>query len=154
MLMGEFKLENKEKASMVIELMDLMEDDELDYPLSYYIDAAKDFSTMEDAERGLIKECPICTLSYPVHEASLSLSLSLTSPHSELLSLPPSLPQMIIMPGCTDTMCKECFKGHFRVTITEKGVKHFNCPSCDQPDMTNRDDAQDLYQELFVHLVS
>ena len=74
MLMGEFKLENKAKASMVIDLMDLMEDDTLDYPLSYYIDAAKDFSTMEDAERGLIKECPICTMSYPVHEVSLSLS--------------------------------------------------------------------------------
>lgn len=74
MLMGEFKLENKEKASMVIELMDLIEDGDLDYPLSYYIDAAKDFSTMEDAERGLIKECPICTMSYPVHEVTLSLS--------------------------------------------------------------------------------
>lgn len=61
---------------------------------------------------------------------------------------------MIIMPGCTDTMCKDCFKGTFKVVITEKGVKHFNCPQCDLPDMTNRDDAQDLYQELFVHLVS
>lgn len=61
---------------------------------------------------------------------------------------------MIIMPGCTDSMCKDCFKGHFDVVIREKGVKHFNCPICDQPDMTNRDDAQDLYQELFVQMVS
>lgn len=58
------------------------------------------------------------------------------------------------MPGCTDTVCKNCFKGHFAVIIKEKGVKHFNCPTCDQPDMANRDDAQDLYQELFVQLVS
>ena len=79
MLMGEFKLENTEKASMVIELMEKIEDEGLEYPLSYYIDAARDFSTMEDAERGLIKECPICTMSYPVHEVFLYLSLA--SPH-------------------------------------------------------------------------
>ena len=74
MLMGEFKLENKQKALMVINLMERMEEEDLDYPLSYYIDAAKDFSTLEDAERGLIKECPICIISYPVHEASIHLS--------------------------------------------------------------------------------
>ena len=78
MLMEEFNLESKEKASMVIELMDLMEDDDSDYPLSYYIDAAKLFSTTDDAERWLIKECPICTMSYPVHEVRLSLSRHLT----------------------------------------------------------------------------
>ena len=42
---------------------------------------------------------------------------------------------------------------HFKATITEKGVRYFNCPLCDKPDMTDRDDAMDLYQELFVHLV-
>ena len=69
MLMGEYKLPNMTKAEMVLELMYKMEDDEdKDYPLSYYIDAARDYSSMEDAERGLIKECPICTETRPVHE--------------------------------------------------------------------------------------
>ena len=58
------------------------------------------------------------------------------------------------MPGCTDSLCKDCFKSHFSIAIKEKTVKHFNCPICDLPDMTNRDGAQDLYQEMFVHLVS
>ena len=69
MLMGEYKLESTEKAAIVLGLMNTVEvDDTLDYPLSYYIDAAKDNSTLEDAERVLIKECPICVLSYPIHE--------------------------------------------------------------------------------------
>ena len=62
---------------------------------------------------------------------------------------------MITMPGCTDTICKDCFKRHFSVVIAEKSVKHFNCPMCDQPDMTDlKDGTQDMYQMLFVQLVS
>lgn len=68
MLMGEYKLPSIEKAAMVLDLMNQFEVGEEDYPLSYYIDAARDFSTLEDAERGLFKECPICVVSYPVHE--------------------------------------------------------------------------------------
>ena len=62
--------------------------------------------------------------------------------------------QTIGMPGCTDSLCEDCFKMHFEVVISEKGVKHFNCPICDLPDMTNRDGSQDRYQMLFVHLVN
>ena len=69
MLMGEFKLETTDKAVMVLELMKKVEvDDDSDYPLSYYIDAAKDYRTLEEAEKGLIKECPICEVELPVHE--------------------------------------------------------------------------------------
>ena len=69
LLMGEFKLETMEKAQMVIALMNEIEiDASLDYPLSYYVDAAKDYSSLEVAERCLIKDCPICYVSYPVHE--------------------------------------------------------------------------------------
>ena len=69
LLMGEFKLETMEKAQMVIALMNEIEvDASVDYPLSYYVDAARDYSSLEDAERCLIKECPFCFLSYPVHE--------------------------------------------------------------------------------------
>ena len=62
--------------------------------------------------------------------------------------------QMVNMPGCTDILCKHCFKGHFTVVINEKSVKHFNCPMCSEPDLANRDDTQAMYLELFVSLVS
>ena len=61
---------------------------------------------------------------------------------------------MVTMPGCTDEFCKECFKQHFTIAIKEKTVKHFNCPSCKEPDLANRDMSQELYLELFVQLVS
>ena len=61
---------------------------------------------------------------------------------------------MVNMPGCTDILCKDCFKGHFNVVIKEQSVKHFNCPMCSEPDLANRDDSQAMYLELFVSLVS
>ena len=69
MLMGEYKLPTMNKAAMVLELMGQMEDEEeKDYPLSYYIDAAKVYSTLEDAKRCLIKECPICFGKFAVDD--------------------------------------------------------------------------------------
>ena len=62
--------------------------------------------------------------------------------------------QMVNMPGCTDVLCKGCFKGNFTVVINEQSVKHFNCPVCREPDLANQDDSQEIYLELFVSLVS
>ena len=59
------------------------------------------------------------------------------------------------MPGCTHSMCKECFKAHFQIVILEQGVKHFNCPICQKPDMSNKNDnIPEMYQVLFVSMVS
>lgn len=61
---------------------------------------------------------------------------------------------MIVMPGCTHSLCKECFKGFFEVVIQEQQVKHFNCPECHKPDMSNKDDTQEMYELMFVSMVS
>ena len=68
--MSEYKFESTERAKMVLELMREVETDEYaqEYPLSYYVEAAKDYKTLEDAKRYLIKPCPICMEVYPVHE--------------------------------------------------------------------------------------
>jgi hypothetical protein len=58
---------------------------------------------------------------------------------------------MITMPGCTDSLCKECFKEHFQIVIQEQGVKYFNCPMCRKPDMSNMDGT---YELLFAYMVS
>ena len=72
--MGEFKLESTEKAEMVLKLIeDVEESGDHEYPLSYYIDAAKDYSCIDEARRCLIKPCPICAEDYPVHEVSVLL---------------------------------------------------------------------------------
>ena len=40
------------------------------------------------------------------------------------------------------------------MVIQEMGVKHFNCPDCHKPDMSNKDDVQGMYELLFVNMVS
>ena len=40
------------------------------------------------------------------------------------------------------------------MVIQEMGVKHFNCPICQKPDMSNKDDIQEMYELLFVNMVS
>ena len=61
---------------------------------------------------------------------------------------------MITMPGCTHSMCKKCFKAHFQIVIQEQGVRYFNCPICKKPDMSNKDDVQEMYELLFLNMVS
>ena len=61
--------------------------------------------------------------------------------------------QMVAMPGCKDTLCKDCFRGHFTVVVKEKSL-HFNCPVCSKPDLLNHDASQSMYLQLLVELVS
>ena len=69
MLMAEYNLENIQKAEMVMELMKEMEGEgDQEYVLSYYIEAAKDYETLEEAKEKFIKPCPICFMTYPIHE--------------------------------------------------------------------------------------
>lgn len=68
--MAECRLESHEKAHMVFQLMEEVEADGGDYPLGYFVDAAKDHKDIEKARKYLIKPCPICECQYPVHEVS------------------------------------------------------------------------------------
>ena len=68
LLMGEYKLENT-KAGMVLALMEELEGwGGGDYPLSYYVDAARDYSSLEEAQKYFIQPCPICFKTYPIQE--------------------------------------------------------------------------------------
>ena len=68
MLMAEYKLENTKRAEIVMALMEEMEKEGHDFPFSYYVNAAKDYKTLEEAKEKFIKTCPICGDSYPIHE--------------------------------------------------------------------------------------
>lgn len=66
--MAEFKFEKESRAKMVLGLIEKVEIGGKEYPLHYYVDAARDFSDIEAALEFLDKECPICMMSYPIHE--------------------------------------------------------------------------------------
>lgn len=71
MVMVEFRLE-LEKAKILIKLLeDTYDDDEyLQYPLLYYIDATKSYSTFDDAFKYLHQPCLMCADDYPMDEVS------------------------------------------------------------------------------------
>ncbi len=59
---------------------------------------------------------------------------------------------MVVMPACGCALCKECFITNFEMVIKEKSFKHFNCPMCGKPDLSNCEE-QDMNIELFVAMV-
>ena len=65
--MAEYKFKEKFRAEMVLSLLQEVEGD---YPLNYYVDAAKDFDDLKAASSFLNKECPICGDTIPIHEVS------------------------------------------------------------------------------------
>ena len=66
MLTAECKFRNTEKAKLLIRLLE----DNGEYPMRYYIDAASNYNTFEDAQRFLNQPCPICDLDYPMDDVS------------------------------------------------------------------------------------
>lgn len=73
--MAEYKFKEKFRAQMVLQLIESVEQDKYsaDYPLNYYVDAAKDFDDLESASAFLNKKCPICGDVYPIHEVCITV---------------------------------------------------------------------------------
>ena len=66
--MAEFKFGTSEQAKIVLGLIENVEVEGANYPLNYYVDAARDFDNIEAALEFLNKECPTCSGLYPIHE--------------------------------------------------------------------------------------
>ena len=67
--MAEYKYKEKFRAEIVLGLLEEVEyDGGPDYPLNYYLDAARDFNDLESAKKFLNQECPICGEMTPIHE--------------------------------------------------------------------------------------
>ena len=67
--MSEFKFHEAVKAQMVLDLIDLVEaEGDQNNPLHHYIQAVKDFNSVDEALAFLSKECPICYCHYSIHE--------------------------------------------------------------------------------------
>lgn len=62
LLMAEYKFK-KFRAEIVLGLIE-----DHDYPLNYYVDAARDFNDLDSARNFLNKECIICGDILPIHE--------------------------------------------------------------------------------------
>ena len=67
--MAECRFQEEKAANIVLELLSEVEGNgDVDHPLQYYVDAAKDHKDIESARSFFIKECSICYVEYSVHE--------------------------------------------------------------------------------------
>ncbi len=67
--MAEYRFQEKFRAETVLGLIEKVEyEGGPDYPLNYYLEAARDFNDLDSASNFLNKECPICDERTPIHE--------------------------------------------------------------------------------------
>lgn len=73
--MAECEFDEQSRAQMVLDLMEEVENDDNNYPLHYYVDAAHDFADLQSASEFLFKECPIQGFcagdKIPIHEVRM-----------------------------------------------------------------------------------
>ena len=71
LLMTECRFDDEEIANIVLQLLEEVEGNgnaDVEYPLQYYVDAAKDHKELDKARNFLIKECNICLVEQTIHE--------------------------------------------------------------------------------------
>ena len=77
--MAECDFNVQDRAKLVLDLMEEVDEGDNDYPLNYYVDAAHDFENLKEASDFLFKECPIqgfCAEDkIPIHEVDIDASL-------------------------------------------------------------------------------
>ena len=72
--MAEYRYKEKFRAKIVLDLLCEVEyEGGPDYPLNYYLEAARDFKDLESARNFLNKECPICGDLTPIHEVCTAI---------------------------------------------------------------------------------
>ena len=61
--------------------------------------------------------------------------------------------QLITMPSCQDSLCRDCFKFHFTLAISEKTASLIKCPLCDVPDIENGEEVHIFFQYLNMQVL-
>ena len=82
MLMAECEFDDLNRAQIVLDLIEEVENEDNIYPLHYYVNAAHDFADFQSASEFLCKECPIQGVCagdiIPVHEVQYGMCDNIT----------------------------------------------------------------------------
>jgi hypothetical protein len=95
--------------------------------LSDIIEAARSFGSVSKCRRFLQKECEVCYSTYPSR-------------------------QIVNLPCCQCSVCRDCLRGHFDVIVKERYVRNMTCPICSQPDIDNSPQTDVYFQLLLIML--
>ncbi|GFN77187.1 E3 ubiquitin-protein ligase rnf31 [Plakobranchus ocellatus] len=132
MIYVEGRLHSWGRAEMVVKILD--QDKELQQDLNEgsvtledVVEAVRDCQSRASALAYLRQECQICFGRFPMNKIH-NLNI------------------------CQCRLCQECLVSHFEVAIREKHVRHWVCPQCAQPDLTDPDTASNYLQFLGMQL--
>ncbi|XP_068200092.1 E3 ubiquitin-protein ligase RNF31 [Antennarius striatus] len=108
-------------------VLSLLQEPEVTYSLEDVVQAVKESHDRDFIRRLLNNECPCCLSSFP-----RSKMQSLTS--------------------CQCSMCHDCFRMHFTITVRDKHIRDMVCPICSEPDINDQEQLDSYFSTLDIQL--
>ncbi|KAK6982277.1 E3 ubiquitin-protein ligase rnf31, partial [Biomphalaria glabrata] len=127
LVLVEGSLKSWGRAELVIKLLDSDQLNNESITLEDIVEAVRNCRDRQSAIAYLQQECQLCFTLFPM---------------SKIRSLN----------FCQCKMCQECLSENFTVVIREKHVRHWTCPLCSMPDLSDVEVASDYLQFLTLLL--
>uniref|UniRef100_H2ZW95 RanBP-type and C3HC4-type zinc finger-containing protein 1 n=1 Tax=Latimeria chalumnae TaxID=7897 RepID=H2ZW95_LATCH len=108
-------------------VLSLAQEREGNYDLHDVVEAVKQSHDKHFIKRMLSQECAVCFYSFPRNRMQ-----SLTS--------------------CECTICPDCFKQYFTITVKEKNIKDLVCPQCSKPEISDEGELLNYFSTLDIQL--
>lgn len=108
-------------------VLSLLQEPDANYNLEDVVQAVKESPDKEFIKRLLQNECSVCFSTFP-----LSKMQSLTS--------------------CQCSVCLECFRDHFTITVRDKHIRDMVCPGCNEPDINEPEQLENYFSTLDIQL--
>uniref|UniRef100_H3CTG2 Ring finger protein 31 n=1 Tax=Tetraodon nigroviridis TaxID=99883 RepID=H3CTG2_TETNG len=108
-------------------VLSLLQEPDISYSLEDVVQAVKESHDKDFIRRLLNNECPCCLSIFP-----LSKMQSLTS--------------------CQCSVCHECFRTHFTITVRDRHIRDMVCPVCSEPDINDQEQLDSYFSTLDIQL--
>ncbi|XP_023680999.1 E3 ubiquitin-protein ligase RNF31-like isoform X1 [Paramormyrops kingsleyae] len=107
--------------------LSLLQEPDIQYSLEDVLQAVRESHDRDFIRRVLAKECPCCLSVFP---------------HNKMRSLT----------SCECSVCCECFKQHFTITVRDKHIREMVCPVCGGPDINDPEHLNTYFSTLDIQL--
>uniref|UniRef100_A0A3Q3W0N2 RING-type domain-containing protein n=1 Tax=Mola mola TaxID=94237 RepID=A0A3Q3W0N2_MOLML len=108
-------------------VLSLLQEPDVTYSLEDVVQAVKESHDKDFIRRLLKNDCPCCLCTFP-----LSKMQSLTS--------------------CQCSVCHECFRMHFNITVRDRHIRDMVCPVCCEPDINDQEQLDSYFSTLDIQL--
>ncbi|XP_069562925.1 E3 ubiquitin-protein ligase RNF31-like [Brachyistius frenatus] len=108
-------------------VLSMLQEPGVTYSLEDVVQAVKESHDRDFIRRILVNECPCCLSIFPRTKMQ-----SLTS--------------------CQCSVCHECFRMHFTITVRDKHIRDMVCPVCSDPDINDPKQLDSYFSTLDIQL--